>query len=46
MLRYYLELSDAEIADTIGISVNSVKTHTRRAMGALAARLSQPEVTP
>jgi RNA polymerase sigma-70 factor (sigma-E family) len=46
VLRYYLELSDAEIADTIGISVNSVKTHTRRAMGALGARLSQPEVTP
>jgi RNA polymerase sigma factor (sigma-70 family) len=46
VLRYYLELSDAEIADTIGTSVNSVKTHTRRAMGALGARLSQPEVTP
>ena len=46
VLRYYLELSDAEIADTIGISVNSVKTHTRRAMGALGARLAKPEVMP
>ncbi len=46
VLRYFLELSEAEIAETLGISANSVKTHTRRAMGALGARLATPEVTP
>jgi RNA polymerase sigma-70 factor (sigma-E family) len=32
VLRFYLELSEREVADTLGISVNSVKTHTRRGM--------------
>jgi RNA polymerase sigma-70 factor (sigma-E family) len=32
VLRFYLELSGAEIADTLGISANSVKTHCRRGL--------------
>ncbi len=39
VLRYYLDLSEAEIAATIGISVGSVKTHAHRGLAALAARL-------
>jgi RNA polymerase sigma-70 factor (sigma-E family) len=38
-LRYYLELSEAEIATTLGISAGSVKTHTHRGMTALAQKL-------
>jgi RNA polymerase sigma-70 factor (sigma-E family) len=38
-LRYYLELSEAEIAETLGISAGSVKTHAHRGMAALATRL-------
>lgn len=36
VLRFYLELSEREIAETLGISPNSVKTHCRRGMDALA----------
>lgn len=39
VLRYYLELTPPEIAETLGISVNSVKTHQRRGMAALQQRL-------
>ncbi|MGH9126729.1 MAG: SigE family RNA polymerase sigma factor [Acidimicrobiales bacterium] len=39
VLRYYLDLSEAEIAATLGISAGSVKTHTSRGMAALAVRL-------
>jgi RNA polymerase sigma factor (sigma-70 family) len=39
VLRFYAELSDAEIAATLGISAGSVKTHLHRARSALAARL-------
>jgi RNA polymerase sigma-70 factor (sigma-E family) len=35
VLRYYLELPIAEIAATLGLSANSVKTHLQRAMGRL-----------
>ena len=38
-LRYYLELSIPDIAMTLGISVNSVKTHLQRGMAVLEARL-------
>ena len=31
-LRYYLDLSEAEIADTLGIAPGSVKSHANRAM--------------
>jgi len=42
-LRYYLDLSVADIAMTLGISVNSVKTHLQRGMTVLETRL---EATP
>ena len=43
LLRFYLELSESEIAETLGISKNSVKTHFRRGMETLRNRLG---VTP
>ena len=39
VLRFYMELSEREIAETLDISPNSVKTHCRRGMEALAERL-------
>jgi RNA polymerase sigma-70 factor (sigma-E family) len=36
VLRYYLDLSEAEIASTLGISAGSVKTHAHRGMATLA----------
>ncbi len=39
VLRYYGELTEAEIADALGISRGSVKTHARRGLAALEARL-------
>ncbi|HET9387243.1 MAG TPA: sigma-70 family RNA polymerase sigma factor [Gemmatimonadales bacterium] len=38
-LRYYLDLSIPDIAMTLGISVNSVKTHLQRGMAVLEVRL-------
>ncbi len=39
ILRYYADLSEAEIAATMGISKGSVKSHTARGMTALRAAL-------
>lgn len=39
VLRFYMELSERDIAETLSISPNSVKTHCRRGMEALAQRL-------
>jgi RNA polymerase sigma-70 factor (sigma-E family) len=39
VLRYWLDLSEAEIAETLGISAGSVKTHASRGMHALARSL-------
>lgn len=39
VLRFYAELSDTEIADALGISSGSVKTHLHRARAALANTL-------
>jgi RNA polymerase sigma-70 factor (sigma-E family) len=36
VLRFYLDLSEAEIARTLGISTGSVKTHAHRGLAALA----------
>lgn len=39
VLRHYLELSEAEIADALGIRPGSVKTHASRGAAALRTRL-------
>ncbi len=39
-LRYYLDLSEAEIAETLGISRGSVKTHASRGLAALQQTLA------
>jgi RNA polymerase sigma-70 factor (sigma-E family) len=39
VLRYYLDLSEAEIAGLLGVSAGSVKQHASRAINRLAARL-------
>jgi RNA polymerase sigma factor (sigma-70 family) len=39
LLRFYLDLSEAEISSTLSISGGSVKTHLHRALAALAPRL-------
>jgi RNA polymerase sigma-70 factor (ECF subfamily) len=42
VLHYYEELSIAEVAETLHISTNSVKTHCRRGLAALESRLEYP----
>jgi len=42
-LRYYLDLSEAEIAETLGISPGSVKTHASRGLASLERKLTPPE---
>jgi RNA polymerase sigma-70 factor (sigma-E family) len=39
VLRYWCDLSEQEIADTLGISTGTVKSHTSRAMTALRQHL-------
>ncbi|MCU1380435.1 MAG: polymerase subunit sigma-70, partial [Acidimicrobiales bacterium] len=41
VLRYYLDLSEQEIATLLGISTGSVKTHASRALAALAPALEE-----
>lgn len=43
MLRFYLDLSEAEIAATLGISTGSVKTHAHRGLATLAVRFEERE---
>ena len=43
VLRHYLDLSEADIAATLGISRGAVKSHASRAAAALRARLSLEE---
>ena len=38
VLRYYLDQSEAEIADTLGVSQGSVKKHASRGIAALAQK--------
>lgn len=42
VLRYYEDLSEREIAETLAMSPNSVKTHVRRGMASLARLLGEP----
>ena len=39
VLRYYADLSEAQIAQAMGISAGAVKTHASRGMAALRAKL-------
>lgn len=41
VLRYYLDLSEADIAEAMGCSPGSVKTHLHRALATLATRLEE-----
>jgi RNA polymerase sigma factor (sigma-70 family) len=41
VLRYYADLSEAQIATAMGISRGAVKSHTARGMSALRAALEQ-----
>jgi RNA polymerase sigma-70 factor (sigma-E family) len=43
VLRYYADLSEAEIAAAMGISRGAVKSHTARAMAALRAELEHQD---
>jgi RNA polymerase sigma factor (sigma-70 family) len=41
LLRYHADLSEAEIAETLGISPGSVKTHASRGLAAVRRRLEE-----
>jgi RNA polymerase sigma-70 factor (sigma-E family) len=41
VLRYYLDLSEAETAAAMGISAGAVKTHVHRGLAALASMLEE-----
>ncbi len=41
VLRYYLDLSEAQVADTLGIAKGSVKSHTHRGLAKLAKLLEE-----
>ena len=42
VLRYYADLSEAQIAASMGISPGAVKSHASRGMAAMRARLEEP----
>lgn len=41
VLRYYLDLSEAQMAEAMGVSAGSVKTHLHRGLAALQAQLGE-----
>jgi RNA polymerase sigma factor (sigma-70 family) len=41
VLRYYADLSEAEIAAAMGVSAGSVKTHAHRGLATLAELLGE-----
>jgi RNA polymerase sigma-70 factor (ECF subfamily) len=43
VLRFYEDLSEAEIAESLGVSRGTVKSHTARAMAALRTQLDSTE---
>lgn len=46
VLRYWCDLSEHEIAETLGISRGTVKSHTARALSALRRRLAPTAADP
>jgi RNA polymerase sigma-70 factor (sigma-E family) len=42
MLRYYADLTETQIAATLGITAGAVKTHCFRGMATMRARLREP----
>lgn len=46
VLRYYADASESEIAEALGISRGSVKSHAHRGLAALRAALREEGVTP
>lgn len=46
VLRYYHDLSEAQIADALGCSPGAVKTHASRALRALGATLGDTDYAP
>jgi RNA polymerase sigma factor (sigma-70 family) len=42
-LRYYEDLTDAEIADLLGCSTGTVRSHASRALAVLRERLHEEE---
>jgi RNA polymerase sigma-70 factor (sigma-E family) len=43
VLRYWADLPEAEVADILGCTAGSVKTHAHRGIRALRQRLGQPD---
>lgn len=43
VLRYYLDLTEAQTAEVMGVSTGAVKSHTARALAALRRVLEEPE---
>lgn len=43
VLRYWCDMSEREIADTLGLSTGTVKSHAARALSALRTRMSTAE---
>jgi RNA polymerase sigma-70 factor (sigma-E family) len=42
VLRYYLDLSEAQTAEVMGVSTGAVKSHTARALAALRRTMESP----
>jgi RNA polymerase sigma-70 factor (sigma-E family) len=42
VLRYYLDLSEAQTAEAMGVSTGAVKSHTARALAALRRTMENP----